>query len=94
MINLILERFSLRRYPFSNEIDAEGFHAFQGFQQGLLRLEQMLPQRGAALVVGEAGAGKTALVRCFISRLAPSSFLVLDQVISPGPNPFSAPNWS
>lgn len=87
MTDILLEHFSLRRHPFTNEIDADAFHGFQSFQQGFLRLEQILPQRGAALVVGEPGAGKTALVRYFIRRLAPSSFVVLDQVISPGPNP-------
>ena len=87
MTDLVLEHFSLRRHPFTNEIDADAFLGFQSFQQGFLRLEQLLPQRGAALIVGEPGAGKTALVRYLVRRLATSSFVIIDQVVAPGPNP-------
>jgi len=86
MSDIILEHFQLRRHPYTPEIDLDGLFAFQGFSQGLLRLEQAIHQRGPVLIVGDPGAGKTAMVRKFVGRLAPSSFVICAQLVPPGKN--------
>lgn len=90
MSDTVLEHFHLRRHPFTTEIDVDGLYCFHGFGQGLLRLEQALYQRGPVLIVGDPGSGKTALVRNFVKKLAPSAFRVHDQVVQPGQNPIKA----
>lgn len=81
MSDLVRDHFQLHRHPFTSEIDVEGFYPFQSFQQGLLRLDQSLYQRGSVLIVGEVGSGKTALIRSFVNRLAPSSFEIRSQLV-------------
>ena len=81
MSDMVREHYQLHRHPFTTEIDVEGLYAFQSFQQGLLRLDQALYQRGPVLIVGEVGSGKTALIRSFTKRLAPSSFEVRSQLV-------------
>lgn len=77
MSTTLLERFSFRRLPFTPEIEPQALFSYESFQQGRLRLEQALHQRGMALVAGEPGSGKTALARALVSRLAPSSYRTL-----------------
>lgn len=72
-----LDSFGLKRDPFSPEIEAHALYPFRSFQQGLLRLEHALRQRGVTLLVGDSGTGKTALIRYLASRLAPSSYRYL-----------------
>jgi general secretion pathway protein A len=86
MSDIVLEHFQLRRHPYTPEIDTEGLYHFQGFSQGLLRLEQAIHHRGPVLVVGDPGAGKTAMIRKFSGRLAASSFMVCVQLVPPGKN--------
>ncbi len=74
---LILEHFQLKRHPFSPEIEAQSLFKSRSFQQGESRLEQGVCHRGMALIAGEPGAGKTALVRHFAHRLPPSNYRVL-----------------
>ena len=81
MSDLVREHFNLHRHPFTAEIDVDGLFQFHSFQQGLLRLSQSLYQRGSVLIVGEVGAGKTALIRSFVQTLAPSSFEVRSQLV-------------
>lgn len=90
MNDVVLEHFQLRRHPFTPEIDVEGFYNFESFSQGLLRLQHILHNRGTVLVVGEPGSGKTSLVRSFVKKLAPSAFLVHDQVVPPVLNPIKS----
>lgn len=80
---IVLDHFGLRRYPFTPEIPASALYPFKSFHQGTLRLEQAVSQRGMALVMGDSGAGKTALVRSFTDRLAPSSHQVYSAAALP-----------
>lgn len=88
MSDPIATHFGLTRPPFTVDYDTENMVLFSSFQQGLLRLRQAAVSRGAALVVGEPGTGKTALVRSVVKRLQPSGYKVLEQLVpctkSPG----------
>jgi general secretion pathway protein A len=79
--DLIVEHFQFRRHPFSLEIETDGLYPFKSFQQGTLRLEQATHSRSPVLVIAEPGAGKTALIRAFCSKLASSSFDVRSQLV-------------
>lgn len=81
MKDLIVEHFQFRRHPFSLEIETDGLYPFKSFQQGTLRLEQATHSRSPVLVIAEPGAGKTALIRAFCSKLASSSFDVRSQLV-------------
>jgi len=81
MSDIVRDHFQLQRHPFTAEIDVDGLFQFHSFQQGLLRLDQSLYQRGSVLIAGEVGSGKTALIRSFIHRLAPSSFEIRSQLV-------------
>lgn len=81
MKDLIVEHFQFRRHPFSLEIETDGLYPFKSFQQGTLRLEQATHSRSPVLVIAEPGAGKTALIRAFCSKLATSSFDVRSQLV-------------
>lgn len=81
MKDLIVEHFQFRRHPFSLEIETDGLYPFKSFQQGTLRLEQATHSRSPVLVIAEPGAGKTALIRSFCSKLATSSFDVRSQLV-------------
>lgn len=74
---IITEHFKLRRYPFGPEIEAHALFKSRSFEQGQRRLEQGLSSRGIALVAGDPGSGKTALVRHLCHRLASSSHRTL-----------------
>lgn len=74
---MVTEHFQLKRLPFSAEIDPAFMLKFTSFNQGDLRLQAALQQRGMALVVGESGAGKSTLIRCIEQRLARSSYRLL-----------------
>jgi type II secretory pathway predicted ATPase ExeA len=74
MSNPITEHFRLKRHPFSPEIEAHALFKSRSFEQGERRLELAAHNRGAVLVAGDSGAGKTALVRYFCHRLASSNF--------------------
>lgn len=81
MSDLLLECFNLRRSPFTVDIAVEGFYKFEGFQQGVLRLEQAARQKSAMLVVGEPGTGKTAMVRSLVQRFPSSAYAVFEQLV-------------
>lgn len=87
MKDLIVEHFQFRRHPFSVEIETDGLYPFKSFQQGTLRLEQATHSRSPVLVIAEPGAGKTALIRAFCSKLATSSFDVRSQLVVLTKNP-------
>ncbi|MGI5845327.1 MAG: ExeA family protein [Candidatus Xenobium sp.] len=91
MSTIVLNRFNLKREPFSAEIEPHALFSSQGFQQGRLRLEEAVHRRGLALVAGEPGSGKTALVRSLLTRLDSSSFRMLYGAVPVAKNSLHAP---
>lgn len=77
MNSMLLDHFKLKRPPFAPDIDPTFMLKFASFQQGDLRLQAALHQRGMALVVGESGAGKSTLIRGLQQRLGTSSYRLL-----------------
>lgn len=68
---------SLRRSPFSPEIQPSAVFGSEGFKEGLRRLNYLTENRGIGVVTGDVGVGKSTLIRAFTSRLAAGSFNVL-----------------
>lgn len=59
-----LERFGLRRTPFSPHLEqAEDVFKGQGYQYAMAALTHALEQRGFVAIVAESGAGKTVVIR-------------------------------
>lgn len=81
MSDRLLQFFNLRRHPFNVDIAVEGLFRFEGFKQGLLRLEQAASQRAAILLVGEPGTGKTAMVRSMVQRLPSSGYAIFEHLV-------------
>ena len=62
--------FELRERPFADRLDTQAFHATPDREEALAALScaaQYAPSH--VLIVGEAGVGKTLLIRTFVSRL-------------------------
>ena len=66
--------YSLSAVPFRKDIDGKQLLSSETFTEGLARLEYLKSTRGIGVVVGEAGAGKTSLLRRFTESLNPSLF--------------------
>lgn len=66
--------YSLSSVPFRKELESKHFFSSQGFSEGTARLEYLKSTRGIGVVIGEAGAGKTSLMRNFAASLNPSLF--------------------
>ena len=68
---------TMRRSPFSPEIQPGAVFASESFKEGLRRLNYLVEHRGFGVITGDVGIGKSTLVRTFTSRLAKGSFTVL-----------------
>jgi type II secretory pathway predicted ATPase ExeA len=77
MSDRIQEHFGLSRRPFDKEIPSELMWMDGGRQQALDRLVETVGHRGHALVTGEAGVGKTCVLRALRERLSPAHFRVV-----------------
>ena len=77
----LLRRTVSRRSPFTVDYDTEKMFGFTSFEQGMRRLLHAAGTRGTALVVGEPGTGKTAMVRSLVGRLATSGYKVFEQLV-------------
>jgi len=66
--------YSLATVPFRKDVDGRQLFPSETFTQGLARLEYLKNTRGIGVVVGDAGAGKTSLLRRFTESLNPSLF--------------------
>jgi len=66
--------YSLASLPFRKEIDSKNFFTSQCFNEGMARLEYLKSTRGIGVITGEAGAGKTSLLRRFAASLNPSLY--------------------
>lgn len=66
--------FGLKFNPFTKEIDCSSLFKSQEPQEVLARLKYMEQARGMALLIGEAGVGKSTVLRHYVSLLNPSLF--------------------
>lgn len=66
--------YSLSAVPFRKELEGKMFFPSQGFSEGLARLEYLKSTRGIGVLTGDAGAGKTSLLRSFAGSLNSALF--------------------
>ncbi len=66
--------YSLSAIPFRKEIEGKDFFTSQCLAEGMARLEYIKSTRGISVITGEAGAGKTSLLRRFAGGLNPSLY--------------------
>jgi len=72
---MYLEYWGFKKYPFENVPDPEFMYYSQEHQEALVRLVYAVSRRkGAALLTGEIGSGKTLLSRVFIQKLSEKDF--------------------
>ena len=70
--------FGLRCRPFEDRPDTQFFYATGGCEEALAAMEyESRFGQGFALIVGEAGTGKTLLVRTLLQRMPPSDHVVV-----------------
>lgn len=69
--------FGFKKTPFSDCPDAKQLFASQATNQIKARLQFLVDHRGAGLLTGEVGAGKSTAARTFIAGLNPSLFKIL-----------------
>jgi type II secretory pathway predicted ATPase ExeA len=74
--------YSLTKSPFSKENDE--FFPSKSAREARARLEYLKKTRGMGLLVGEPGAGKTFVLRCFTQELNPSLFKAIYFPLSTG----------
>ena len=79
--------FNLIRAPFSPEIEPQALFQSEAFTQCRARLDYVRRERGLAVITGEVGAGKSAVLRAFVRNLAPSSYLSLSGAVPAVPGP-------
>jgi type II secretory pathway predicted ATPase ExeA len=70
------QHFGLKFNPFTKELDAKDAFMSKDARELLSRLEYAKRTRGFFLLSGEAGFGKTTMLRCFSQSLNPSLFKV------------------
>jgi general secretion pathway protein A len=69
--------FGFKKSPFSDSPDAKQFFASQAATQIKARLQFLVDHRGAGLLTGEVGTGKSTAARTFIAGLNPSLFKIV-----------------
>lgn len=68
----LMNRFGLARLPFTKEIGAEDLFEVQGHSDAIGRLKAAVEARASAVLTGEAGVGKTCVLRGLERSLNPS----------------------
>jgi type II secretory pathway predicted ATPase ExeA len=72
---MYLEYWGLQKFPFENVPDPEFMYYSSEHEEALARLVYAVKRnKGAVLLTGEIGCGKTTLSRVFIQQLANSEF--------------------
>jgi general secretion pathway protein A len=72
---MYLDYWGFKKYPFENVPDPEFMYYSQEHKEALVRLLYAVNRRkGAALLTGEIGSGKTLLSRVFIQQLPEKDF--------------------
>ena len=68
---MYLEHWGLKSAPFGNVPNPEFFYKSSQHNEALLRLQYVVENRkGAAILTGEVGCGKTTVSRSVINRFA------------------------
>ena len=66
---MYLEYWGLQKFPFENTPDPEFMYYSSEHEEGLVRLVYAVKRnKGAVLLTGEIGCGKTMLSRVFIQQ--------------------------
>ncbi|MFC1826144.1 ExeA family protein, partial [Thermodesulfobacteriota bacterium] len=72
---MYLEYWNLKEEPFKNVPDRNLFYQSNPHEEALVRLLYAVENRkGAAMLTGEVGSGKTTVSRVFMSRLSKEHF--------------------
>jgi type II secretory pathway predicted ATPase ExeA len=69
--------FGFNKNPFTENPHPQQIFESQGWTQMRSRLQFLLEHRGAGLLTGEVGAGKSTAARCFTSALNPNLYKIL-----------------
>jgi general secretion pathway protein A len=84
---MYLDYWGFKKYPFENVPDPEFMYDSQEHKEALVRLLYAVNRRkGAALLTGEIGSGKTLLSRVFIQKLPEKDFeigLITNPLLEP-----------
>ncbi len=84
---MYLEYWGLKKFPFENVSDPEFIYYSKEHEEALTRLlYAAMRKKGAALLTGELGCGKTTMSRAFIQRLSSTTFdvgLITNPSLSP-----------
>ena len=72
----MMNRFGLARLPFSKEISAEDLFEVTSHTDAIARLSAAVEARASAVLTGEAGVGKTCVLRGLERSLNPSRYRV------------------
>ena len=69
--------YSLSSLPFLKELPHEKLFESSALKEGLARMEHLKKSRGIGLIIGEAGSGKTSIIRAFTGNLNNSLYKVV-----------------
>jgi len=84
---MYLEYWGLKKYPFEDVPDPEFMYYSREHNEGLVRLLYAVKRRkGAALLTGEVGCGKTVLSKIFIQQVSDDEYDIASII-----NPFHKP---
>jgi general secretion pathway protein A len=79
------EVFGLQRFPFEDRADPKFYYPTPDCEETLASMEyEMRYGDGLALVLGEAGTGKSMIVRRFVQRLRPGDHVVVITIPTAG----------
>lgn len=70
----MLAHYNLKKMPFDKRIKTEKMFHFFDHKEALARLSFIKQYRGIVSVTGEAGSGKTSVLRSFVSDLNPQIY--------------------
>ncbi|MBN3033687.1 MAG: AAA family ATPase [Candidatus Saganbacteria bacterium] len=84
---MYLDHWGLKEKPFENTPDPRFLYLSKEHEEALFRMLYVVKERkGAALITGEYGGGKTVLSRALLDKLAGTEFqlaLILNPMLSP-----------
>jgi general secretion pathway protein A len=69
--------FGFKKVPFSDEPDVKQLFEHAGWKQVQARLKFLIDHRGAGLLTGEVGSGKSTAARTWLGGLNPNLFKVI-----------------